>query len=54
MTDYYKLYRSHGYGRCYVVNVHYKRLVHAIEMCRILYSQVMVTFTDHLHFLMNS
>ena len=45
MTGYCKLYGSHGCGQRHLIYMHHKR---AIETCRILCSQTMVTFTDHL------
>ena len=35
----------------YVVNMHHKRLVHAIKICEFFCSQVMVTFATHLDLL---
>ena len=49
--------RGCGHGRRHVVHTRHKRLVHAIEMCRIIFFKVMATFADHLgllRFLMNS
>ena len=51
MTGYYKLYGSHGCGRRHLIYMHHKRLVHAIETCGILCSQIMAIFADYLGFL---
>ena len=45
-----KDYRSHGYSLCHVVYTCHKRLMRAIEMCRLLCSHITVIFATQMSF----